>query len=51
MDTPLDTCLQRDAKRIYALPPFMLQNLYRQYEHPTMDEGWDDIYCITQQYF
>lgn len=44
MDTPLEECLRRNARRPNPLPDFMVRDIYGSIEFPTLDEGWDDIW-------
>lgn len=43
MNTPLDKCLLRNASRKKQLPNWVIQHMYRKYQSPTLDEGWDEI--------
>ena len=43
LDTKLDECLKRNSNRKHKLPDFILHDLFRKYEHPSLDEGWDEI--------
>lgn len=43
MDTPLDICLLRNANRKKRLPDWVIYHMYRKYQVPTLDEGWDEI--------
>ena len=43
MNTPLEECVCRNAQRQNPLPKFMVEGIYKSIEHPTLDEGWDEI--------
>ena len=47
MNTPLEECLKRNANRQYKLPEFVVENTFKNYEPPTLDEGWDEIIVIN----
>lgn len=46
MVTPFEECLLRNANREARLPDFILYDLKRRYQPPTLDEGWDEIICV-----
>lgn len=46
MDTPVDECLRRNAKRSFHLPDTVIHHLSKSYEAPTLDEGWDEIVYV-----
>lgn len=46
MNTPLDECLRRNAQRPNPLPDFVVESIYKSFEHPTLEEGWDEIIYI-----
>ena len=43
MNTPFEECVRRNALRKNPLPFSILQSFNRELEHPTLDEGWDEI--------
>lgn len=43
MDTPLEECLRRNAKREVRLQDCIIESTYRSLQPPTLDEGWDEI--------
>lgn len=43
MNTPLDECLLRNANRKKQLPDWVIRHMYRKYQPPSLDEGWDEI--------
>lgn len=44
MTTPLEECICRNAQRPNPLPEFMIRDMYKSIEPPTLEEGWDDIW-------
>jgi tRNA uridine 5-carbamoylmethylation protein Kti12 len=40
---PLNTCLERNAKREARLPDFVIEQAAQRIEPPTDAEGWDEI--------
>ena len=44
MNTPLDECIKRNANRKARLPVFILYSEYKNYQPPSLDEGWNDIF-------
>jgi tRNA uridine 5-carbamoylmethylation protein Kti12 len=42
----LDVCIERNAQRESKLPIFVVKQAYNMYEHPTLDEMWDEIIFI-----
>ena len=49
MTTPLDECLRRNNNRKARLPDAMIHIINREYEHPTPEEGWDEIVFVTTE--
>jgi tRNA uridine 5-carbamoylmethylation protein Kti12 len=46
LNTPLSECLHRNKNRVKRLPDWVIEHMYRKYQIPTLDEGWDEIlYC------
>ncbi len=46
LQTPLETCLQRNRNRKMRLPDGVVTGCASRYETPTLEEGWDEIiYC------
>ena len=45
-DTPLDTCLVRNAARSRQVPEEVMQEMAAAFEPPTVDEGFDRITII-----
>ena len=46
MNTPLDICLERHHKRANGnacLPDYYIELCSKNYEPPTLEEGWDEI--------
>ena len=43
MNTPLEECLQRNAKRENRLPYSLVEGAYKAIQIPSYDEGWDEI--------
>lgn len=43
MDTPLDECIRRNARRSKPLPEFVVRSIYNSIEPPSINEGWDEI--------
>lgn len=43
MNTSLEDCLLRNANRKKRLPDWVIKHMYRKYQVPTFDEGWDEI--------
>ena len=43
MTTPLEVCLERNRKREFVLPDFVITSIHKDYEAPTLSEGWDEI--------
>lgn len=50
MDTPLDVCVQRNQSRGHPLPDYMVEHLFKKYEKPTLDEGWDEIINVSENW-
>ena len=40
---PLETCLQRNARRQARLPDFVVTQAAQRLEAPTPEEGWEEI--------
>lgn len=43
LDTPIDECKRRENRR---RPLFIIDNSYRMFKPPTLDEGWDEVIII-----
>lgn len=43
MNTPLEECIHRNAKRENPLPYTVVEGAYKTMQTPTSDEGWDEI--------
>ena len=43
MTTPLGECIRRNAGRQHRLPDWVINHIYRKYQQPTLEEGWDEI--------
>lgn len=45
MTTPLEECIRRNAQRQGSsrLPEFIIYHLNKEYQPPSLDEGWDEI--------
>ena len=46
VDTPLDSCIHRNDRRSRRVPSFLIKTMYNTFEHPTKDEGWDEIFVF-----
>lgn len=46
MTTPLDECIKRNIQRPHPLPQYIIEESYRHFQLPTLDEGWDEIIYI-----
>lgn len=44
--TPFTECIARNMSRERRLPNFIVSELHRKYEEPTLKEGWDEIVHI-----
>ena len=43
MNTPLEECLRRNANREHKVPDHVVGTFAKMYQHPTLEEGWDEI--------
>lgn len=44
--TSLEECLERNRKRNRQIPDQIVRFIYRDFQEPTLEEGWDEIiYC------
>ena len=42
----LEECLERNRKRNRQIPDQIVRFIYRDFQEPTLEEGWDEIiYC------
>lgn len=46
MTTPLEVCVARNTERNNGLPNSVIYHLNTRYCPPSLDEGWDDIWCF-----
>lgn len=46
MSTPLNLCIERNANRPNRIPDIIIRSIYKTYDSPTLDEGWDEIIYI-----
>jgi O-phosphoseryl-tRNA(Sec) kinase len=46
MTTSLEECLLRDATRPNKLPEYIIRDMFKRYEAPTENEGWDEIVYV-----
>ena len=47
-DVPLDVCLERNNSRERKVPESAYERMLRQYERPTLEEGFSNIVSITE---
>lgn len=43
MNTPLDMCIERNENRSNRLSKCIITAINKTYEHPSLDEGWNEI--------
>ena len=46
VDTPLETCIERQNLRDRKVPEDVIRRMYWNLQGPTKEEGWDEI-CIV----
>lgn len=46
MNTPLEECLRRNANREHKVPDHVVGTFAKMYQHPTLEEGWDEIRTV-----
>lgn len=46
VQTPLESCQERNYRRSRRVPSFLINCMYSTFEHPTKDEGWDEIFVF-----
>ncbi len=46
MNTPLEECLQINANREHRVPDHAVATFAKMYQHPTLEEGWDEIITV-----
>lgn len=46
LTTSLDQCISRAKQRERITPEFIIRALNSQYQSPSLDEGWDDIWYV-----
>ena len=49
IDTPLEESIRRNNTRPEPLPRGLIECIYEHFEHPSMDEGWDEIVHIDNK--
>lgn len=45
VDTPAEICVERNIKT-QKVPPFIMGQMIRSFEMPTLEEGWDEVVRI-----
>lgn len=43
MKTPFEECLLRNSKRERKVPEFVLEKMFKEFQEPTKEEGFDNI--------
>lgn len=46
VNTPLEVCLERNAKRDRVVPPEVIERAYNRLIPPTLEEGFDEIIIV-----
>lgn len=46
LDTPIELCIARNAKRARHVPENVIRNMYNNFTKPTLAEGFDNIIVI-----
>jgi predicted kinase len=50
--TPYEICLERNKARDRVVPHNVIERMYRNFDIPWYNEGWDNIFiCYTEPYF
>lgn len=44
--TPYELCLERNSKRDRVVPEYVMQKMYKNFQVPFMEEGWDEIILV-----
>lgn len=48
VNTPLETCIERNAKRSRVVPEHVIRRMWNNFEVPTMEEGFNSIIYTNQ---
>lgn len=44
--TPYELCLKRNSERERVVPEYVMQKMYKNFQIPFMEEGWDEIRLV-----
>lgn len=51
MNVPYETCLERNSKRERVVPEAVMERMQKQYQRPTLSEGYDVVVNMVKENF